>query len=176
MYRCFPGLVQGEGQTVSVLRKRDDAPAEYGFDSPGARFRLERGPASGLVALMDPAREYVTLRNAKVGFVVLKDVARDVEELSRTLQVVHVGVPDTAPDRPHHALALSTLFNRESVASLEVPTELALQYLRRESIRIDPSAHGLVYITHEGLPLGFGKAVRGRLNNHYPMEWRIRMR
>jgi len=176
MYRCFPGLVKGEGQTVSVLRKLDKAKPSYGFDSPGTRFRLERGPASGLVTLMDPARDYTTLRNAKVSFVVLKDVVGDVEELSRALQVVHIGVPDAAPDRPPHALALSTLFNRESVASLEVPTDLALQYLRRESIPIDPSTNGLLYITHQGLPLGFGKAVRGRLNNHYPMEWRIRMR
>lgn len=176
MYRCFPGLVKGEGQTVSVLRKLDTAKPSYGFDSPGARFRLERGPASDLVALMDPARDYTTLRNAKVSFVVLRDVVGEVEELSQTLQVVHVGVPDSAPDRPHHALALSTLFNQDSVTPLEVPTQLALQYLRRESIPIDPSAHGLLCITHQGLPLGFGKAVRGRLNNHYPMEWRIRMR
>lgn len=176
MYRCFPGLVKGEGQTVSVLRKLDTAKPSYGFDSPGVRYRLERGPASDLVALMDSSREFTTLRNAKVSFVVLRDVVGEVEELSRPVQVVHVGVPNTASDRLPHALALSTLFDRDSVASLEVPTELALQYLRRESIPIDPSAHGLMCITHQGLPLGFGKAVRGRLNNHYPMEWRIRMR
>ncbi len=176
MYRCFPGLVKGEGQTISVLRKLDTARPEYGFDSPGVRFRLERGPMSDLAALMDPTYDYMTLRNAKVSFVVLREVAGQVEELSRTLQVVHVGVPDAAPDRPPHALALNTIFNRESVTSLDVSTDIALQYLRRESIPVDLSAHGLVCITHQGRPLGFGKAVRGRLNNHYPMEWRIRMR
>ncbi len=176
MYRCFPGLVRGEGQTISVLRKLHTAKPEYGYDSPGVRFRLEEGPASGLVALMDPTLDYTTLRNAKVSFVVLRDIAREVEELSRALQVVHVGVPDAAPDRPPHALAMSITFNRDSVASLEVTTEMALQYLRRESIPVDNTAHGLVCISHQGRPLGFGKAVRGRLNNHYPMEWRIRMR
>jgi NOL1/NOP2/fmu family ribosome biogenesis protein len=29
-------------------------------------------------------------------------------------------------------------------------------------------------LTWLGLPLGFGKAVQGRINNHYPQEWRIR--
>jgi 16S rRNA C967 or C1407 C5-methylase (RsmB/RsmF family)/NOL1/NOP2/fmu family ribosome biogenesis protein len=176
MYRCFPGLVRGEGQTVSVLRKLDNARAAYGFDSPGVRFRLERGPKSDLAALMDPAQDFTTLRNAKVSFLVPWSVEGDVEELSRALQVVHVGVPDGAPDRPPHALAMSTRFNPESVPSLDITTDIAMQYLRRESIPVDSSKHGLVCITHQGIPLGFGKAVRGRLNNHYPMEWRIRMR
>ena len=176
MYRCFPGRVRGEGQTVAVLRKRSDARPEYGSEAMHARTRLEVGPPSGLIPLMSPELSYTTLHNAKVSFVVQRDIAGMVEELSRSLHVIHVGVPDGAPERPPHALALSTIFNHGSLPHYEIPRTLALEYLRRESIPIDTSLSGLLVLTYRGIPLGFGKAVRGRLNNHYPMEWRIRMR
>ncbi len=49
----------------------------------------------------------------------------------------------------------------------------AVQYLRRETIRKEAPLGG-VFLTYEGLLLGPGKSVAGRINNLYPAEWRIR--
>lgn len=49
----------------------------------------------------------------------------------------------------------------------------ALQYLRREALRI-PASRGMVTLTYQGLPLGLGKSVGNRINNLYPEPWRIR--
>lgn len=49
----------------------------------------------------------------------------------------------------------------------------AVQYLRRETIRKEAPLGG-VFLTYEGLVLGPGKSVAGRINNLYPTEWRIR--
>ena len=49
----------------------------------------------------------------------------------------------------------------------------ALQYLRREALRI-PASRGMVTLTYQGLPLGPGKSVGNRINNLYPEPWRIR--
>ena len=49
----------------------------------------------------------------------------------------------------------------------------ALQYLRREALRID-APRGPVTLCYRGLVLGPGKGVGGRINNLYPEAWRIR--
>ena len=49
----------------------------------------------------------------------------------------------------------------------------ALQYLRREALRID-APRGPVTLCYRGLALGPGKGVGNRINNLYPEAWRIR--
>ena len=49
----------------------------------------------------------------------------------------------------------------------------ALQYLRREALRIE-APRGPVTLCYRSLPLGPGKSVGSRINNLYPEAWRIR--
>ena len=49
----------------------------------------------------------------------------------------------------------------------------ALQYLRREALRID-APRGPLTLCYRGLELGEGKGVGSRINNLYPEQWRIR--
>ena len=49
----------------------------------------------------------------------------------------------------------------------------ALQYLRREALRIE-APRGPVTLCYRGLVLGPGKGVGSRINNLYPEQWRIR--
>ncbi|MBO7069142.1 MAG: hypothetical protein J6W52_10790 [Bacteroidaceae bacterium] len=49
----------------------------------------------------------------------------------------------------------------------------ALQYLRREAIRV-PAPRGMVLLCYKGYILGPGKCVGNRINNLYPEQWRIR--
>ena len=49
----------------------------------------------------------------------------------------------------------------------------ALQYLRREALRIE-APRGPVTLCYRGLVLGPGKGVGNRINNLYPEAWRIR--
>ena len=49
----------------------------------------------------------------------------------------------------------------------------ALQYLRREAIRV-PAPRGMVLLCYKGYVLGPGKCVGNRINNLYPEPWRIR--
>ena len=56
---------------------------------------------------------------------------------------------------------------------IELSYSQALQYLRREALRID-APRGPVTLCYRGLVLGPGKGVGGRINNLYPEAWRIR--
>ena len=56
---------------------------------------------------------------------------------------------------------------------VELSYNEALQYLRREAIRV-PAPRGMVLLCYKGYVLGPGKCVGNRINNLYPDPWRIR--
>lgn len=58
-------------------------------------------------------------------------------------------------------------------AFIELSYSQALQYLRREALRIE-APRGPVTLCYRGLVLGPGKGVGNRINNLYPEAWRIR--
>jgi 16S rRNA C967 or C1407 C5-methylase (RsmB/RsmF family) len=57
--------------------------------------------------------------------------------------------------------------------SIELSYNEALQYLRREALRVE-APRGPVTLCYRGLVLGQGKGVGSRINNLYPEAWRIR--
>ena len=58
-------------------------------------------------------------------------------------------------------------------ASFNLTYTEALQYLRREALRVE-APRGPVTLRYRGLELGPGKGVGSRINNLYPEAWRIR--
>ena len=84
---------------------------------------------------------------------------------------LHVGVLKKGRLEPSHALAL--FLKKENVTrSLEIGSaDQAEKYLKGETLTIpeDQAAlKGWVLVTTDGYSLGFGKADRGVLKNHYP--------
>lgn len=84
---------------------------------------------------------------------------------------LHVGTLKKGRMEPSHALAL--FLNKEEVKqSLEIGCgELAEKYLKGETLTIpeeDGEVKGWTLVTTDGYSLGFGKADRGVLKNHYP--------
>lgn len=73
---------------------------------------------------------------------------------------------------PVHELAVSDRISH-SVIRFEVDKETALQYLRREGIKIGTGYKGRALITFQQLPLGWIKLLGNRINNYYPAAWRI---
>lgn len=73
---------------------------------------------------------------------------------------------------PEHALALSDLLNPEVVA-ISLKKEEALQYLRKEEVKITSSHKGWAIVQYQGINLGWIKVLANRINNYYPREWRI---
>ncbi len=59
------------------------------------------------------------------------------------------------------------------VPRVELNYNEALQYLRREAVRV-PAPRGMVLLCYKGYVLGPGKCVGNRINNLYPEQWRIR--
>lgn len=176
MYRCLPGQIRGEGLTFSVLQKSDHAPVDWSGSNYYSKNKLERCEANALATFLRNDTEWVGVRNEKREWIVPQNLQDHIIQLSETLNILHAGIEAGDASRPPHGLAMSASLKRGFIPEIELDRTDALQYLRRESIAIDPGYEGIQMMCYKGVPLGFGKAVRGRLNNLYPMEWRIRMR
>jgi NOL1/NOP2/fmu family ribosome biogenesis protein len=85
---------------------------------------------------------------------------------------IAIGKPAVKELIPDHELALSNAVNGNLVA-ISLKKEDALQYLRKEEVRIDDNRRGWALVRYEGLNLGWVKVLPNRINNYYPKEWRI---
>ena len=74
---------------------------------------------------------------------------------------------------PHHELGLSTVFS-DAIIKIELTEEQALQYLRKKDVSIITDRKGWALSTYKDFPLGWIKILHNRVNNYYPIEWRIR--
>ncbi len=74
---------------------------------------------------------------------------------------------------PSHQLAMSELIDKD-LPSVELNYDEAIAYLQKKDIKPASNEKGWHLMRHEGLNLGWGKILPNRMNNYYPMEWRIR--
>ena len=76
-----------------------------------------------------------------------------------------------AGTRPRHEAAYAQRLGRVYDVERE---EDAVSYLSGRELAIDTPYKGWLALRYRGHPLGWGKAVRGRLKNHYPKAIRLR--
>lgn len=74
---------------------------------------------------------------------------------------------------PHVLFDSANMTEQEGSVRVELTYSEALQYLRREALRVE-APRGPVTLCYRGLILGEGKCVGNRINNLYPDAWRIR--
>ena len=94
----------------------------------------------------------------------------DLKGLKTVRPGLHLGTNKKNRFEPSHALALA-LNVSEAVQVWE--TEEPEKYLRGETLSCDPALKGWTLITCQGQPMGWGKADRGIMKNHYPKGLRI---
>jgi len=172
-----PGSIRGDGLFVSVLRKGGDDRGRPSFPSRTTMRNSSKEEASVALKLLDadPANLY-----SNNDYIMLVPVpAGEFAYLSGSLGIVKAGTDIMrvrgSDFNPLHDLALYTGTKREAFPSLEADHNKALAYLRRESFKIEGLPAGWVIIRYRGVNLGFVKNIGPRINNYYPVEWRIRM-
>ena len=76
---------------------------------------------------------------------------------------------------PSHELALSTMLKNDVFPVNEINLSESLSFLKRDNFTLRNVPKGWNILTYKGVNLGFVNNIGERLNNYYPMEWRIRM-
>ncbi len=194
--RFLPGLVEGEGYTVAVLRKPAGAatPCRPPKKSKGAKTKVGAGaaklPEKELLKCVDAALDprFETLKSGEIA-AIPGAIHADYLDLAAHLDIAHAGIAVAEPKGrdlvPTQSLAMAatTAANRGGgfpYPAVEVDTATALDYLRRQAITLAADApRGYALLLHRPspeaapLPLGFVKNLGNRANNLYPAPWRI---
>lgn len=187
----------GEGQYVSVFKRRDDASDESSTPLPSKKpvkkdkkkggrqeiaitkkmkdtldiwIRKDVNPSyicSGNLVTMLPEE----MENLRQLF-----VAQQINVTGSGLPVAEIkGSGDRADLIPDSRLVLSMAYRRGSIPETNLSHEDALRYLQREAITLSPNIpKGYAVVLYEGRPLGLVKNLGNRANNLFPQAWKIR--
>lgn len=170
----LPGISTGEGLFISVVRKtgHDQNPAHRKNNRQGVLLPFDRN-------LIRPFTDTVTYdyswsRGNEVSGV------NDPHGLYRSLGGLpfkSMGLPAYENKGktciPLHGLAMDP---RLKGGQYDLDLGQALNFLRKQSTPSPQNAHhGWLAASYKGHPLGWVKAVPGRVNNYYPAHFRLRI-
>ena len=176
-YRFYPDKVKGEGFFIAAFRK---SITENSDGRPGKnKSKLEKLTIKEIDAAkpyLKNSADFFFIRQNEEAIAIPGEFENDVAAIHPVLYIKKAGVRLGAIIRneliPDHELATSIILN-DSVPVVDVDEATALQYLRRQEIKIDTNLKGWTLIRYCNLPLGWIKILPGRINNYYPKEWRI---
>jgi len=177
-YGFYPDKIKGEGFFVSVIRKTGKS------GKTQIRNRKKTGDRPGKPDL-PVLRDWTTLPDQNLlrnGNEIISVAGRvdDYLFLAANLNIIKGGIRVCTVKKknylPSHELALSKEFRKGSFPHSELDYHQAVDYLHRESFVLSGLPKGWFIVTYKGVNLGFANNLGSRINNYYPVNWRIRMR
>ena len=173
-YRFYPDQVKGEGFYIAVFQK--------GTNSDSSRLQEQKLtlPSPKEVDMMNSflplPDNFFLFKQAEAIRTIQKKWFKDLQLLAKHLYIRKAGIEiATIKGKdviPSHELSVSVLPNCD-FRQIALTEEQALGYLRRKDILIEDASLGWALVTFGGLPLGWVKVLPNRINNYYPVAWRI---
>jgi len=176
-YGFHPGKISGEGFFISVLRKT----AKESMVKAKSQIRPELKPGKIDYEVVERSTLFSKERLLRWGEELIS-VPCNIEEYTYLFQNLNIVMPGTKlfvvkknDYLPTHDLALSINIRMDAFTVAEVDLKEAIAYMRRDSFSLGSKAKGWTLLTFRGVNLGFAKNLGNRINNYFPVEWRIRM-
>ena len=175
-YRFLPHKTRGEGLFMAAVRKQCGMRnEELGVKQ---NKRLKEQKIKKVQVDVPLFGEFDVVESENKFYAVQKERMALVDECRKCLNVLSFGVQmyeQKGKDLiPQAALALSKVYKRGTYPEVELSSEEAISFLRKEAIMLADAPRGFVLVTYNGLPLGWVKNIGNRCNNLYPEFWRIR--
>lgn len=174
MLRIFP-FQGGEGHFIALLKKRGSRnPVSL---PPREKRNIPTEDGAKIPAFRDFWRETFTGEVPEVAEIngeIFLPAAGGAAFASRVLRNgVPAGFVRKGRFEPAHALFACPFRTPQRTVALELNDPRVTAYLHGEEIMCSPELAGYCRVSVDGIPLGFGKAVRGVLKNRYPKGLRI---
>jgi 16S rRNA C967 or C1407 C5-methylase (RsmB/RsmF family)/NOL1/NOP2/fmu family ribosome biogenesis protein len=173
-YRFFPDKLQGEGFFIAAMQKKEATPV---FRYPKFKTAHQQKIATQSQHLLQ-RKDLCTLPVGDQFIALPESMEADYNALKNALYVRQAGIALGAPSAkewlPAHDVALSVDVV-EGVARVDVDTQQALKFLKKDDIGIPLTEKGWYLVSYKGLGLGWVKSLGTRANNYLPKHWRIRM-
>jgi 16S rRNA C967 or C1407 C5-methylase (RsmB/RsmF family)/NOL1/NOP2/fmu family ribosome biogenesis protein len=176
-YGFYPGKVRGEGFFLSVIRKRGRQDIK-----PVRSHRIsDLKPVKSDIEIAEKWSHFPKEKILKWGdevFAVPCDPDNYLH-LFQNLKVVKAGTKIFTVKNndylPSHELGLSAQIKNSAFPHEETGLAGAISYMRRDSFFLKNASKGWNIMTYKGVNLGFVNNIDNRVNNYFPVEWRIRM-
>lgn len=173
-YRFFPGKVKGEGFFIAAIAKNS---AEGGLKVPNFKSSRDKKIQEATKHFFN--KELLLIPGRDGAYNAIDPLHEpDVHLLQKAVYLRKTGIEAGSPAAkewlPAHDIALSINASPD-LAFVDVEKEDALRFLKREEMGIPQPAKGWYVVRHNGLGLGWIKALGNRSNNYLPKQWRIRM-
>ncbi len=180
-----PGLVEGEGQFMALLRKPGSLRAGRGERASGGTREKKREKVifeKGCSYLPD---SYVKVLQGDLVKGYKSELFDRIRFIESNLRVILSGIAVATKKGkdyiPHADLALSVEFGRMAERGespfpvVELSRRSALEFLKKEPLPFPDMKNGYLFLTYMGRGLGFVKNLGNRSNNLLPVARRIRM-
>jgi 16S rRNA C967 or C1407 C5-methylase (RsmB/RsmF family)/NOL1/NOP2/fmu family ribosome biogenesis protein len=176
-YGFYPGRIKGEGLFISVVRKAGIHDAKRLKSSKNKDNQLTISDIKIARNLLDVSSVYF-IRNDDI----IYQLSLPVEQylyLKNFLRIIKGGTALFKSRKndftPLHELALSTKIKSGAFPEVELEYQQAIAFLKKENLALRNAVTGWIILTYMDINLGFAKNIGSRLNNYFPVDWRIRM-
>ncbi len=173
-YRFFPYLVKGEGLYMSCFRKTGQT-GEVSLPA-GRLTGMHRSHMAILGNAVTRSESWV-YTETREGYTALpSDHTAFITGLQAVLPVKKAGIGLGKIIKelliPDHELAVSCVISNV-FDHVELDRSQAIAYLQKKDIVIEASVKGWCLATYKGFRLGWMKVLANRINNYYPLRFRI---
>lgn len=176
-YGFYPDRIKGEGFFISAIRKREVEKNGKHLVGKTTIFKPSKHEVESVRSWTGISNEkFIKWGNEIWG---LPCSFEEYWQLFQQLKIVKPGTRIASVKNndflPSHDLALASSFISAAFPVNELGYEDAVAFLRRDNLNITLRSIGWNVVSYKGVSLGFVKNIGKRLNNYYPVNWRIRM-
>ena len=176
-YGFYPGKIKGEGLFVSVIRKTGNpAKVKTGTKSKHVKELQRRD-----IEIIKDWTAFPSENIVKDGEEIFSFPGRaeDYYSLQDYLNIIRKGTKICTSKKndyiPAHELAVSDSIRRDAFPVAELDYSQAIAYLKRDNFFPESTPKGWFTVAYKGVKLGFCNNIGSRINNYFPVGWRIRM-
>lgn len=172
-YRFYPDKLKGEGFFIACFRKKATT---AGSKYKSTKADMITAKEKAIVQPWIKESDLALLHFREELFALPDTLLSDFLIVQNALNVQYVGVAlgQIMKDKlvPHHALALSNILS-EAIQATELSYEQAIKYLQRGDLNLSIGTMGWQPLSFHKHNLGWINALKNRVNNYYPKEFRI---
>lgn len=176
-YGFYPGKVRGEGFFISVIRKTGKQQSHSLKSQRVSEMKLSKADFE-IVKKWTEFPDDRLLRWGDEVFAVPYGMD-DYLHLFKNLKIIKAGTKIFKLKKndylPSFELALSQQLTNDAFPREEVDLAGAISLLRRDNFKLKNAARGWNIVTYKDVSLGYVNNIGNRVNNYFPVEWRIRM-
>ena len=161
----------GEGHFVAKLRKKNGKPYKGGMYTYIEPLKEERQMIDRFITdiLRNPSFRHICVIDERILDLPNTELLPDMDGMNILRAGVKLGDFKKNRIEPHHNLATSlTPYEFKRRLKTGCDDVLAARYISGEELEIDTWISGWGVVAVNGITLGLGKAVDGRLKNKYP--------